>query len=161
MERAAIALMLFSLGCSEKGTEPEREGSHEQTEEPVSQELNVKPRERNDLSWEPDAPFTMDIRWRFQSGKETNHGYEVKGAWEISLRNTSGNRWRAQVWRLSFEDMQGFQVEEFSLIGPLIDILFEENESRLQNGNFYLTLSSIEAANEITKMTVWATFEKL
>lgn len=151
MQLVAIALILLSLGCSEKGTEPE-------TERP---QLNVAPHERKGVSWEPDAPFTMDIRWRFLSGKETSHGYEAKGAWEITLRNTSGNRWRAQVWSLSFEDRQGFQIEEYSLIGPLIDIRFEENESRLRNGNFYLTLSSLEAANEITKMTVWASFEKL
>ena len=62
---------------------------------------------------------------------------------------------------MSFVDRQGFQIEEYSLIGPLIDIRFEGNESFLRNGNFYLTLGSLETANEITKMEVWASFEKL
>lgn len=151
MQRVAIALILLSLGCSDKGTEPE-------TERP---ELNVSPHERKGVSWEPDAPFTMDIRWRFLSGEETSHGYEVKGAWEITLQNTSKNRWSVKVWSLSFVDRQGFQIEEYSLIGPLIDIRFEGNESFLRNGNFYLTLGSLETANEITKMEVWASYEKL
>ena len=148
--KCAVVALLFLFGC-EKGTEPE----------PESPKLNFAAHERKNVSWEPVAPFSMDTRWRFLSGEETSHGYEAKGAWEITLRNTSGNRWRAQVWSLSFEDREGFQIEEYSLIGPLIDIRFEENESRLRNGNFYLTLSSLEAANEITKMTVWASFEKL
>ena len=156
LEKTACLIALLLTACSEKGTEPETDGS-------VSQVLNVKPRERNDISWEPDAPLTMDIRWRFLNGEETTHGYEVKGAWQITLHNTSENRWRGKVWSLSFFDRQGFLISSFSSSHriPLIDIRFEGNESFLRNGNFYLTLRSPETANEITKMVVIAFFEKL
>ncbi len=75
--------------------------------------LNTAPHEEDGLSWE-GSPIEADTRWRFLSSRETDEGFDVTGAWEITLRNTSG---------------------------------------------FDIQIASLELANSISTMNLWASFE--
>ncbi len=117
--------------------------------------LNTAPHEEDGLSWE-GSPIEADARWRFLSSRETDEGFDVTGAWEITLRNTSGDVWEANVPRLTFEDGQGFQVAEY-YIGEVV--ILQGHQSRYRQGNFDIQIASLELANSISTMNLWASFE--
>ena len=149
--RAVLLLCLCLtrlLGCDSKPkvVEPEPE--------PIR--LNTASHEEDGLSWE-DSPIEADTRWRFLASRETEIGFEVTGAWEITLRNTSSDEWEAVLSRLTFEDRQGFQIAEY-YIGSFPYIL-QGHESRHLQGNFDIQVVSLELANSIRTMNLWASFK--
>ena len=120
--------------------------------------LDTSSHSRKDLSW-GDAPIKADTRWRFLSSRPTGSGIEVTGAWEISLRNTSRRGWWAKVDRLAFEDSEGFQVAAY--MPPNESLIYRRlrpQETVDLQGNFQIDVASIELANDISHMGVWAAF---
>ena len=119
--------------------------------------LDTTSHEHNNRYWE-DTLIEADTRWRFLSGRETDEGFEVTGAWEIILRNTSDDVWEANPSNLVFEDKQGFQIAEY-YIGRIFPWILQGHQTKILKGNFVIRVASIELANSISEMSVWASFK--
>ena len=125
-----------------------------------SPDLNTRSHSRHGLTY-GDSPIEVDTRWRFVSSKNTIAGVEVTGAWEITLRNPSSSDWNFWISRFSFLDAQGFQIVEYSSNDDWIEtLMIEAGETDTWYGNFTISLKSIDLANTITNMSVWASVWK-
>ena len=116
--------------------------------------LDTEPREMIGIAWE-EYPFEVDLQWVFQSSKETDKGIDVLGAWKLTLRNTSDDEWKVHLIRVGFVDGQGFQVAEHHINESFV---VEGQESSELQGNFDMQVASIQLANSISGVTVWAKF---
>ena len=146
--RAVLLLCVIGLfSCDSKPDVVEPEPIH----------LNTISHEEDGLSWE-DSPIEADTRWRFLASRETEKGFDVTGAWEITLRNTSRDVWEADLSRLTFEDRQGFQIAEY-YVGGIFPYILQGHESRHLQGNFDIEVASLELANSISTMNLWASFK--
>ena len=144
--RASFVAAIFLLSCNAE-VDPDPA--------PV---LNTEAHERSDVPWQ-DSPVQADHRWRFLSSTKTGQGFQIKGAWEITLRNTSEDAvWVANVSRLSFHDINGFQVADYN---PKVSRRYlAAGETLPLSGNFQFEIATIELANSITRMGVWASFRE-
>ncbi len=129
--------------------------------------LSTAPQEYTSTWEERGWPIEMTVRWRFLSSRQTDEGTEVTGAWEITLSNTSADGWDANIARLTFEDEAGFQIAEhiprrpsFLQSSSLIRRTLEAQQTFTGQGNFQITVASVEQANSITSMQVWASFKE-
>ena len=117
--------------------------------------LNTTSHERLGISWQ-GSPITADTRWRFISSEETQSGVFITGAWDITLRNPSSLPYVVTITRLAFEDASGFQIAEYAPVSGIETVTLSSGESNLRQGNFYISVATVEVANTVTKMNVWA-----
>ena len=116
--------------------------------------MDTTPHEVTGLFWE-GSPVEVEKRWRFLAARETDEGFEVTGAWSITLHNTSGDVWKANLSHLTFEDSQDFQIAEYYLGETR---WLQGHETAELQDNFKIPVASIELANSINEMSVWASF---
>ena len=118
--------------------------------------LNTTSHELLDQCCWGTAPIRMDIRWRFISSEETQSGSFITGAWDITLRNPSSLTYRVNIGRLAFEDASGFQIAEYDPVSGIDTVTLSAGETRQRQGNFYFSVATVEIANTVTHMGVWA-----
>lgn len=117
--------------------------------------LNTTSHEHLDVSWS-DTPITADVRWRFISSEERQSGIYITGAWDITLRNPSSLPYVVTLTRLVFEDASGFQIAEYAPVSRIDTVTLSAGETRQRQGNFYFSVATVEVANTVTRMGVWA-----
>ena len=138
-----ILLICFTVAC----------GGNNVTAPTVT--LNTAAHERLDVSWE-GSPIRADIRWRLMSSDPfLNNQFSITGSWQITFRNPSPQDYIVEIVRLTFEDASGFQVAEYAPISGIELVRLSGLQTNPRQGNFYISVASIELANSITSMNVW------
>ena len=122
---------------------------------PETSELNTSPHLVSSGFW-GDGEIEADDTWRFISYSESESGIIVIVSWNITLRNMSSSKYRVLIKRFTFEDKDGFQIFESYNERGFVNITLDADESRNLQGNLNLDLQSLEVANSITKMGIWA-----
>lgn len=117
--------------------------------------LNTTSHEHLGVSWS-NSPITADVRWRFISSEERQSGIYTTGAWDITLRNPSSLPYVVNLTRLVFEDASGFQIAEYDPVSGIDTVTLRAGETRQRQGNFYFSVATVEVANTVTRMGVWA-----
>ena len=128
-------------------------GSDSPTEPDV--ELNTAPRTEADLTWSGEGFIFKAVSWRFLSYEENADGsITITGAYNLDFKN-NGDRARTVSWDLHFMDAGGFQITVYS---PWSNKTVPAFSSRGYSGNFEIEVPSVDMANSITKMEIWAAF---
>ncbi len=117
--------------------------------------LNTMAHEKLDVSWE-GSPVRADIRWRFISSQETQAGVSITGSWNITLRNPSNSTYLVNIARLTFIDVSGFQIAEYAPVSGVETVTVSAGQTNPRQGNFYISVATVELANSVTDMNVWA-----
>ena len=117
--------------------------------------LNTASHEKLDVSWE-SSPVRADIRWRFISSQEMQTGVSITGSWNITLRNPSASTYVVNIGRLSFTDVSGFQIAEYAPVSGVETVTIAPGQTNPRQGNFYISVATVELANTVTDMNVWA-----
>ena len=118
--------------------------------------LDTTPHSIVNMYWS-SGHISADINWRFISSEETEGGITVTGAWKVELRNAGSIRYEVAITKFTFEDEDEFQI---ALYDPgkydIIDVTLDPEESTHRQGNFTIEVASVDIANSIVFMTLWA-----
>ena len=145
-----ILLVCHILACGDKAVDPQ-------------ENLNTMSHEHVDLYWE-GTPIKADVTWRFISAEEGfNNKIFITGSWIITFRNTGVNTYGINIGQFVFEDPSGFQITEYTPISnaPIDIFSIAGSQTSRRTGNFEILVNSVDIANTITYMGVYAVITQL
>jgi hypothetical protein len=110
----------------------------------------------------PETTIYADYGYKFLSYVKTTTGITVTVSWNTLISNTGDINYRIKISRFTYEGLDGFQIAEYYPI-PLniVDVTIEAGKSRQDQGNFNINVTSIEEANKIKSMKLWAVITTL
>jgi len=118
--------------------------------------LDTTPHSIVNMYWS-SGHISADINWRFISSEKTEGGITVTGAWNVELRNAGTISYEVAITKFTFEDEDEFQIAVYD---PgkydIIDVTLDPEESTQRQGNFTIEVASVDIANSIVFMTLWA-----
>ena len=118
--------------------------------------LNTTSHEQATVQWQ-GTTIQADVKWRFISAEESLNGQiNISGAWTITFTNTGNDTYVINITRLVFEDAQGFQLAEYTRTFTIDEFTLAGSQTQARQGNFQFVVASIDMANKITKMNVYA-----
>ncbi|MFC1485924.1 hypothetical protein ACFL55_02735 [Candidatus Latescibacterota bacterium] len=141
----SIVLLLLSMNCD-----------HDDGVSSSKPVLDTTPHEIVNMYWS-GGHISADINWRFISYEEVEGGITVTGAWNVDMRNVGTSRYQVAITKFTFEDEDEFQI---SVYDPgnydIFSVILDAGESVQRQGNFTIAVASVDIANSIVFMTLWA-----
>ena len=152
-----ICLLFLSYGCSKESptsTEP-TEPTLDTTTKESSGSWTIK-RWNGDDWIDTGYRLSVDRTWRFISYLDrADGGVDIKGGYTLELSNPSDNDVEFGFSKLIFKDKDGIPISEY-YASPRIERLVSANGTARYSGTFEIDLDNIDIANQITRMTLWA-----
>ena len=172
-----ISILVMCIGCGDYVTKSdleESEASHQRQVAELQEDVDglradvnalevvfvsdvvLNTEVRSDSGTWPDVfggSVSTESSWRFL---ETVEG-EVQGGYTVKWTNNAQSNITVNVARLVFEDANGIQIAEELLFGEQFPL--DSGQTRERTGNFSFFVS-VSAANQVTRMSIWASFSE-
>ena len=141
----SICLLFLSYGCSKNSPTS------------TAPTLDTTTKE-NSGRWaiaSTDDILRIDSTWRFISYLERDDGgVRIKGGYTLDMSNPSDTYVEFSSSKLTFDDAIGIVISEYNAY--ITPRKVSANSTDTYSGTFEIDLDSIDIANQITKMSFWA-----
>jgi len=111
-------------------------------------------------SWDSIA-ITASVRWRFLHSTAGSGGVVVTGSYDMTFDNHTGRDYTVGLSKLGLENIDGValaQVTPARTSAWVFSRYLSAGAYTETADNFTVTLPSVQTANSITHMNVWASF---